>query len=106
MMPISQRAAFCEEEVFPSSRYMAIMSSSGSGRDHRMKVFLSHNTKDRQFVEMLSAELDIEFGPNFVAKIEEGMRDANLTVLFWSSEAARSDWQLGRYKYGQFAVPA
>jgi hypothetical protein len=85
MMPISPRAAFCEEEVFPSSRYMTIMSSSGSGRgppDKSLSVFLSHSTKDRQFVEMLAAELDIEFGPNFVAKIEKGMRDANLTVLF------------------------
>jgi TIR domain len=69
-----------------------------------MKVFLSHSTKDKQFVEALAAELeaeniqswicevDVEFGGNFVAKIEEGLRDADLTVLFWSPEAARSDW--------------
>jgi hypothetical protein len=69
-----------------------------------MKVFLSHSTKDKQFVQTLAAELeaqkiepwlcevDIEFGQNFVAKIEEGLRDADLTVLFWSPEAARSDW--------------
>jgi hypothetical protein len=31
-------------------------------------------------------------GDNFVAKIEEGLRDADLTVLFWSPEAAGSDW--------------
>jgi hypothetical protein len=31
-------------------------------------------------------------GDNFVAKIEEGLSDADLTVLFWSPEAARSDW--------------
>ena len=48
-----------------------------------MKVFLSHTTKDKQFVQALAAELeaekiepwlcevDIEFGQNFVAKIEE-----------------------------------
>jgi tetratricopeptide (TPR) repeat protein len=71
---------------------------------HRMKVFLSHSTKDKQFVQTLAAELeaekiepwlcevDIVFGQNFVAKIEEGLRDADLTVLFWSPEAARSDW--------------
>jgi TIR domain len=59
-----------------------------------MKVFLSHSTKDKQFVQALSAELeaekiepwlcqvDIELGANFVAKIEEGLRDADLTVLF------------------------
>jgi hypothetical protein len=59
-----------------------------------MKVFLSHSTKDKQFVQALAAELetekiepwlcevDIEFGENFVAKIEEGLRDADLAVLF------------------------
>src|SRR5271166_4843867 len=69
-----------------------------------MKVFLSHSTKDKQFVQTLATaleaekiepwlcEVDIEFGQNFVAKIEEGLRDADLTVLFWSPEAARSDW--------------
>jgi hypothetical protein len=69
-----------------------------------MKVFLSHSTKDKQFVQTLAAELetekiepwlcevDIEYGHNFVAKIEEGLRDADLTVLFWSPEAARSAW--------------
>jgi tetratricopeptide (TPR) repeat protein len=69
-----------------------------------MKVFLSHSTKDKQFVQALAAQLeaekiehwlcevDIEFGQNFVAKIEEGLRDADLTILFWSPEAARSDW--------------
>jgi hypothetical protein len=69
-----------------------------------MKVFLSHSTKDKQFVQTLAAELkaekiepwlcevDIEFGEIFVAKIEEGLRDADLTVVFWSPEAAPSDW--------------
>src|SRR5580700_9308966 len=69
-----------------------------------MKVFLSHSTKDKQFVQTFATELeaeniqswicevDVEFGGNFVAKIEEGLRDADLTILFWSPEAARSDW--------------
>jgi len=69
-----------------------------------MKVFLSHSTKDKQFVQTLAGELeaekiepwlcevDIELGDNFVVKIEEGLRDADLAVLFWSPEAARSDW--------------
>jgi hypothetical protein len=69
-----------------------------------MKVFLSHSTKDKQFVQTLAAELiaekiepwlcevDIEFGYNFVAEIEHGLRTADLAVLFWSPEAARSDW--------------
>ena len=68
-----------------------------------MKVFLSHSTKDRQFVESLADELkreqiepwlcevDIEFGQNFVAEIEKGLREADLTVLFLSPEAACSD---------------
>ena len=43
-------------------------------------------------VEPWLCEVDIEFGHNFVAKIEEGLRDADLTVLFWSPEAARSNW--------------
>ena len=66
-----------------------------------MKVFLSHSTKDKQFVQTLAAELqaekiepwlcevDIEFGQNFVAKIQEGLRAADLTVLFWSPEGPR-----------------
>src|SRR6202166_3845671 len=69
-----------------------------------MKVVLSHRTKDKQFVQALAAELkaekiepwlcevDVELGGNFVAKIKEGLRDADLTILFWSPEAARSDW--------------
>jgi TIR domain/NB-ARC domain len=69
-----------------------------------MKVFLSHSTKDKQFVQTLAAELraekikpwlcevDIGLGDNFVSEIEDGLRDADLTVLFWSPEAARSDW--------------
>jgi hypothetical protein len=69
-----------------------------------VKVFLSHSTKDQHFVQSLAAELkaeqiepwlcevDVELGDNFVAKIEEGLREADLTILFWSPEAARSDW--------------
>jgi hypothetical protein len=57
-----------------------------------MKVFLSPSTKDKQFVQSLADELkheqiepwlcevDIEYGDNFVAKIEEGLREADLTV--------------------------
>ena len=71
---------------------------------HRMKIFLSHSTKDKQFVQTLATELeaqkiepwlcevDIELGDNFVSKIEEGLREADLTVLFWSPEAAAADW--------------
>ena len=59
---------------------------------HRMKVFLSHSTKDKQFVQTLASELeaekiepwlceiDIEFGQNFLAEIEKGLRRADLTI--------------------------
>jgi len=69
-----------------------------------MKVFLSHSTKDAAFVQRLAdglrterlepwlCEVDIDYGQNFVAKIEEGLRDADLTVLVWSPEAAGSAW--------------
>ena len=68
-----------------------------------MKVFLSHSTKDKQFVESLATELeaeriepwlceiDIDFGQNFVRKSRKAS-DADLTILFWSPEAARSGW--------------
>jgi tetratricopeptide (TPR) repeat protein len=69
-----------------------------------MKVLLSHSTEDKQFVQALAAELktenveswlcevDVECGDNFVTKFEDGLREADLTLLFWSPEAARSDW--------------
>jgi hypothetical protein len=42
-------------------------------------------------IEPLLCELDIDFGQDFGAKIEEGLRYAELMVLFWSPEAARSE---------------
>jgi hypothetical protein len=50
------------------------------------------NELKREQIEPWLCEIDIEFGDNFVAEIEKGLRDADLTVLFWSPEAARSDW--------------
>ena len=69
-----------------------------------MKVFLSHSTKDAAFVEQLAAalqaegftpwrcEVDIIPGNNFVAEIEEGLRDSDLGLLVFSPEAAKSAW--------------
>jgi hypothetical protein len=34
--------------------------------------------------------IDIDFGQNFVAEIEQGLREADLAFLFLSPEAARS----------------
>lgn len=69
-----------------------------------MKVFLSHSTKDRDFVEKLADELrgrnfqpwlceiDVLFGDDFVGEIEKGLNEADFTVLVWSPEAAASAW--------------
>ena len=76
----------------------------GSSVGLRMKIFLSHSTKDKKFMQSLADELkaeeiepwlcevDVEVGDNFVAKIDEGLREADLTVVFWSPETAASDW--------------
>jgi tetratricopeptide (TPR) repeat protein len=69
-----------------------------------MNVFLSHSTKDAAFVEKLAAaleaegitpwlcEVDIITGDNFVARIDEGLRDSDLALLVFSPAAAKSDW--------------
>src|SRR5271165_5278848 len=69
-----------------------------------MKVFLSHSTKDKAFVEKLAAamtangftpwmcEVDIEISANFVAEISKGLKESDLTLLVWSPEAADSVW--------------
>ncbi len=69
-----------------------------------MRVFLSHSTKDAAFVKRLAAaleaegitpwrcEVDIIPGDNFVAKIDEGLRDSDLALLVFSPDAAKSAW--------------
>ena len=69
-----------------------------------MKVFLSHSTKDKEFVQRLAAaleaadfepwlcEVDIGRGENFVAKINEGLGQSDLALLVWSPDAAKSAW--------------
>jgi tetratricopeptide (TPR) repeat protein len=69
-----------------------------------MKVFLSHSTRDRGFVDKLAAamsvagfnpwlgEIDIESGTNFVAEISKGLKGSDLLLLVWSPDAARSAW--------------
>jgi tetratricopeptide (TPR) repeat protein len=68
-----------------------------------MRLFLSHSTKDKAFVLELAAQLranglapwlcekDIEYGDDFVAKIEEGLK-CDLVLLVLSPEAVRSPW--------------
>src|SRR5271157_4896434 len=69
-----------------------------------MTVFLSHSTKDADFVEKLAialeasgftpwlCEVDIEKGANFVSKINEGLAQSQMALLVWSPDAAKSDW--------------
>ena len=69
-----------------------------------MKVFLSHSTRDKDFVEKLAAamtasgfkpwlcEVDIEKGANFVAEINEGLAQSDIALLVWSPDAAKSAW--------------
>jgi|SRR5580704_13138333 hypothetical protein len=74
-----------------------------------MKVFLSHSTKDKEFVQKLAAALigdgfeawlcqvDLDWGDNFVAKIEDGLAQCDVAVLVWSPNAR---YQTGRWKNG------
>ena len=69
-----------------------------------MKVFLSHSTKDKDFVQRLAdaltgasftpwlCEVDIEKNENFVAKIEEGLIECDVALVVWSPDAATSNW--------------
>jgi TIR domain len=81
------------------------MPQTTTRRDtERMTVFLSHSTKDGAFVEKLAialeasgfapwrCEVDIETGANFVAKINDGLAQADVALLVWSPEAAASRW--------------
>ena len=69
-----------------------------------MKVFLSHSTKDADFVKQLAAaiigarseawlcEVDVGKFENFVSKIEEGLKWCDVALLIWSPDAASSKW--------------
>src|SRR5271157_3404534 len=69
-----------------------------------MTVFLSHSTKDADFVEKLAfaleasgftpwrCEVDIEKGANFVSRINQGLAQSQMALLVWSPDAAKSAW--------------
>src|SRR5262249_11580193 len=69
-----------------------------------MKVFLSHSTKDKDFVQRLAAalksaalepwlcEVDIDKSQNFVAEIDAGLAQCDIALLIWSPDAAASMW--------------
>jgi TIR domain-containing protein len=66
-----------------------------------MKVFLSHSTKDKEFVQRLAlvlegagfepwqCEVGIEKNENFVAKIDQGLAEYDVALLVWSPDAAK-----------------
>ncbi len=69
-----------------------------------LRVFLSHSTKDKEFVQRLAdgltgagfapwlCEVDIETGANFVSRINDGLAQSDVALLVWSPDAARSSW--------------
>ncbi len=69
-----------------------------------MKLFLSHSTKDADFVGRLAhalransvepwlCEVDVQHGDNFVAEIEKGLQASDLALLVLSPEAVDSRW--------------
>ena len=82
-----------------------MMPQTTTRRDaNGMTVFLSHSTKDGDFVEKLAlaldasgftpwrCEVDIDKGANFVSKINEGLAQSDVALLVWSPDAANSAW--------------
>ena len=67
-----------------------------------MKAFLSHSSADTDLVLRVYDALkpqtvwldraEIEWGQAFIDKIEEGIKTASDFVLFWSAQAAKSNW--------------
>ncbi len=69
-----------------------------------MRVFLSHSTKDKAFVEKLAGllraeeiepwlcEVDLDIGHDLPVEISKGLKECELVVLVWSPEAAASPW--------------
>ena len=80
-----------------------------------MKVFLSHSTKDADFVEKLAltleangfgvfrCEVDIDKLENFVGKINDGLVQSDICLLIWSPNAAQSAWTKRRMDGGHGA---
>jgi hypothetical protein len=76
-----------------------------------MKVFVSHSTKDKDFVEKLApamiasgftpwlCEVDIEISANFVAEISKGLKESDLILLVWSPDPTRPT-RFGRKRNG------
>ena len=69
-----------------------------------MKVFISHNRRDKDLARTLAAllvadgtdvffdEWDIRVGDSIVEEINKGLRECTHFVILWSSAADASDW--------------
>ena len=67
-----------------------------------MKAFLSHSSEDKDLVSAVYTALEpqcvwldrveIEWGDEFLERIEEGIKSATDFVLFWSKSSAQSGW--------------
>lgn len=67
-----------------------------------MEAFLSHSSEDKKFVlqvydafgpdRLWLDRAEIEWGEQFLNKIEEGIERATDFVLFWSAHSAASEW--------------
>jgi len=67
-----------------------------------MKAFLSHSSRDKEFVEAVAQELGRQFcvfdkhafesGQDLVQSIEEGLADSHVFVLIASAHALKSNW--------------
>jgi TIR domain len=81
-----------------------------------MKVFLSHSTKNAAFITNLAttpepngftpwlSEVDIDKAENFVAKINDGLAQADIALLVWSYDATKSAWTKERMDSRQAGV--
>jgi GTPase SAR1 family protein len=69
-----------------------------------MKVFLSHSSKDKEFVRKLGADLkklghyiwfdewEIKVGDCIVQKVEQGINDSDYIIIVLTPEAVESGW--------------
>lgn len=69
-----------------------------------MRVFLSHNKRDKDVARRLGAHLvlagadvwfdewEVAAGDSIIGKLNEGLADFDVFVLLWSIHAQRSDW--------------
>lgn len=47
---------------------------------------------ESESIEPWLCEVDVLVGDDFVEQIEKGLREAHLTVVIWSPDAAKSAW--------------